>query len=99
MRSEDEIKDKLVYYQRLLMALRVAKAIDNPEVFLQLSDFFPGQVIELLRGSVAIDRFTAEMPAEDGDLFREMLSQHFVIGEQLIKARIAILKWVLEIDG
>ncbi len=80
MKSETEIRDRLTYYQKMLSSIRIAQVIDNPEVFIAVSERFPNEAIALLRSS------------QGDDIIKEATANL----QRLVENKICTLKWVLE---
>lgn len=96
MKSKAEITAKRTYYQGILAGIETVGAIDRPDVFLALSEYFPVQAMASLRASLEMDKVVQGLPPEDQGWVRRWLEVHRLYLRQVLEERIGILKWVLE---
>ena len=96
MKGEEEIRQKLTYYEGILAGVKAAQSIDSPEVFLTLSHYFPNEALGLISASAQKDKILHETPTEDQEVFARMLDMPSSYIQQVITDRISLLKWVLE---
>lgn len=96
MRTETEVREKLDYYQAMLAGIEVGRSIDNPNVFLALSEHFPKEAVEMLQASVKIDELVSKLPVEDQQWIWLWFSSLVIFARQVLGNRITILNWVLQ---
>jgi hypothetical protein len=99
MRDEAEIQRKLRDYEAMLAGMEAGIAIDIPDIFLQVSQYFPREAMEALKTLRDIDEFIGKAPPEDrywiARAMRDSLMQY---ARDVLTNRIVILKWVLEME-
>ena len=49
MRTEDEIRNRLSFWQGVEASANMLQAVDNPEAFLLLEQLLPGSAVETIR--------------------------------------------------
>jgi DNA-binding GntR family transcriptional regulator len=96
MKSEAEIREKLECYETMLAAMEAGQSIGNPDIFLTLSQHFPGEVMELLGSEVRAEMLIQRMPPEDRPWVRQWFSSLAAFARQVLETRIGILGWVLD---
>jgi len=96
MKSKEEIRRKLTYYEGMLASVKAAQFIDSPEVFLTLSHYFPNEALGLISVSAQRDKVLHEVLAEDQEVFAQMLDMPGSYTQQVLTDRVSLLKWVLE---
>src|SRR4030042_3436803 len=96
MKSETEIKQKLECYETMLATMEAGQSIGNPDIFLTLSQHFPGEVMELLGSEVRAEMLIQRMPPEDRPWVRQWFSSLAAFARQVLETRIGILGGVLE---
>jgi hypothetical protein len=96
MKSERELRDKLTRYQGVLADVEISGLVDRPGFFIFLSQHFPEQAIELLKGNIGIDEFYNMKMSEDRAWVRNMLDRTRDYVKEVMGERITMLKWVLE---
>ena len=96
MRNEPEIRHKLKYYEALLAGIDAGRTIDNPGVFLKMSEYFLKETMQMLHTSQEADELVRKFPTEDQVWIRQWFSAHGLFARQVLEPRISILKWVLE---
>ena len=96
MKSETEVRQKLECYKQMLAGMEAGQAIGNPDIFLTISQHFPGEVMELLGSSERAEMLIQRMPPEDRPWVRQWFSSLAAFARQVLETRIGILGWVLE---
>ena len=101
MKNEMEIRQKLESYKLMLAGMEAGQSIGNPDIFLTISQHFPGEVMELLGSSSRAEMLIQRMPPEDRPWVRQWFSSLAAFARQVLETRIGILDWVLEqeMDG
>ena len=98
MRNEAEIKQKVEYYEGILAGMEVGKEIDNPNIFLLVSQHLPREAMQMLHTSTEVDVMVRNMPVEDQPWVRQWFGSLSGFARQVLETRVNILKWVLEQD-
>ncbi len=98
MKSEQEIKDKLRYYEGMLTGFEVGKKIDKTDVFLEFSKYFPGAAMHMLGTSAHLEKLVQNSPSEDQRWMGEWFSNLGCYALKISEARAEILRWVLSTD-
>lgn len=96
MKSEKEIQEKLSYYEAILAGMEAGKMIDNPDIFLRVSQHFPREAMELLNDLTGAEGLVTNLPAEDQQWVRQWFSSLTDFAREVMGSRISILRWVLE---
>jgi hypothetical protein len=96
MKSETEIRQKLECYERMLAGMEAGQALGNPDIFLTISQHFPGEVMELLGSSERAEMLIQRMSSEDRPWVRQWFSSLAAFARQVLETRIGILGWALE---
>jgi len=96
MRSENEISQKLFSYKVMLAGMEAGQEIGTPDIFLTISQHFPGEAMELLGSSSRAEMLIQRMPPEDRPWVRQWFSSLAAFARQVLETRIGILGWVLE---
>jgi len=101
MRSETEIRQKLDYYEGILAGVEAGRVVDNPAVFLLVSQHFPREAMEMLLSSYQTNELIQKLPPEDQPWVRQWFNSLAGFARQVLETRISILRWVLEkeMDG
>jgi len=71
MRSETEIRQKLDYYEGILAGVEAGRVVDNPAVFLLVSQHFPREAMEMLLSSYQTNELIQKLPPEDQPWVRQ----------------------------
>jgi len=95
VKSEAEIKAKLLYYQGILAGFEAAHNIDKVSVFLALERLFPGEGQATLTLSTKMEEAIGKLPPEDQSGIKETFGGYPRDVQLFLENRIAILKWVL----
>ena len=96
MKSEKEIQEKLDFYEAILAGIEAGKVMDDPRVFLGLSQYFPTEMVGILQAFVGMDAGVDNLPSEDQQWIRQWFSSITGFAWQVLNSRISILRWVLE---
>ena len=96
MKSEKEIQEKLSYYEAILAGMEAGKMIDNPDIFLRVSQHFPREAMELLNDLTGAEGLVTNLPTEDQQWVRQWFSSLTDFAREVMGSRISILRWVLE---
>jgi hypothetical protein len=96
MKSETEIRQKLECYEGMLAGMEAGQAIGNPDIFLTISQHFPGEVMELMGSASRAELLIQRMPPEDRPWVRQWFSSLAAFARQVLETRIGILGWVLD---
>ena len=99
MKSETEIKGKLDYYEAVLAGMESGRMIDNPDIFLRLSQHFPREAMEMLNDLASTEAQVNGMPSEDQPWVREWFGSLTGFAREALRSRISVLGWVLERAG
>lgn len=94
MRSEAEIQRKLRDYEAMLTGIEAGVAIDIPDIFLQVSQYFPKEAMEALKT-------LGEMKAPPEDRYwvdRAIRGSFIEYPRDVLRNRIGLLRWVLEME-
>jgi len=91
-----EIREKLDYYEGLLAGIEAGKVMDDPRVFLGLSQYFPIEMPGILRASIGMDAGVDNLPPEDQPWVRQWFGSLTLFARQVLETRISLLRWVLE---
>jgi len=96
MKSETEIREKLTYYEGIMAGLEAGRMIDNPGIFLQMSQHFPKEAMEMLDTANRMDELIRGLPVEDQPWIRQWLGSLATFARQVLETRINLLRWILE---
>jgi len=96
MKSEAEIRQKLNYYEGILAGVETGRMIDNPDIFLRVSQHFPKEAMDMLNTSTRIDVLIRDLPIEDQPWVRQWFGSLAAFARQVLETRINILRWILE---
>lgn len=96
MRNETEIQEKLEYYEAVLAGIESGRMIDNPDLFLRVSRYFPREAMELLDNLTGTEALLSNLPPEDQPWVRQWFSSLAGFAREVLTNRIGILRWVLE---
>jgi len=97
MKSEKEIQEKLDFYEAILAGMiEAGKVMDDPRVFLGLSQYFPTEMVGILQASVGMDAGVDILPSEDQQWIRQWFSSLTGFAREVLGSRIEILRWALE---
>ena len=96
MKSETEIQEKLDYYEAILVGIEARKVMDDPKVFLGLSQYFPTEMLGILQTSIRMDALVTNLPPEDQPWVRQWFGSLTLFARQVLESRISILRWALE---
>ena len=96
MKNETEIQEKLDYYEAILVGIEARKVMDDPKVFLGLSQYFPTEMLGILQTSIRMDALVTNLPPEDQPWVRQWFGSLTLFARQVLESRISILRWALE---
>ena len=96
MKSEKEIQEKLDYYEAVLAGMETGRMIDNPDIFLRVSRYFPREATELLDNLTGAEALVTNLPPEDQQWVRQWFRSLTSFAREVLSSRISILRWVLE---
>jgi len=91
-----EIREKLDYYEGLLAGIEAGKVMDDPRVFLGLSQYSPIEMPGIIRVSFGMDAGVDNLPPEDQPWVRQWFGSLTLFARQVLETRISLLRWVLE---
>ena len=95
MRSEEEIREKLTYYQGMLAAIEALGSVDRPDAFLTLASYLPKEALAVMGTSTQIDEFLDRLPLEDRQWVEGLFDLPGFYIEKVVGKKIDILQWVL----
>ena len=96
MKSEQEIRQKLDYYEGILAGMEAGRMIDNPGIFLRVSQHFPKEAMDMLNTATRMDEVVRHLPTEDQPWVRQWLGSLAAFARQVLETRINLLRWILE---
>ena len=96
MKSETEIREKLEYYEGMLAGLEAGRTIDLAGAFLNVSEHFPKEALEVLHISAKVDELVGILPLEDQPWVRQWFNSLAGFAREALSSRISILRWALE---
>jgi len=96
VKSETEIREKLEYYEVMLAGIEAGRAIDIAGIFLNVSEHFPKEALEVLHISAKVDELLSILPTEDQPWVRQWFSSLGGFAREVLTSRISILRWTLE---
>jgi hypothetical protein len=96
MKGEKEIQEKLNYYETVLAGMEAGRMIDNPDIFLRVSQHFPRETMQLLNDLTGAEALVTTLPPEDQPWVRQWFGSLTLFPRQVLETRISLLRWVLE---
>ena len=96
MRSEEEIGEKLRYYEAILEGMESWKMIDNQEILRRVSRYFPSEVMVILNNLTHTEGVVELLPAEDQAWVTQWHNSLDGFAREVLTSRISILRWALE---
>jgi len=96
VKSETEIREKLEYYEVMLAGIEAGRAIDIAGIFLNVSEHFPKEALEVLHISAKVDELVGILPLEDQPWVRQWFNSLAGFAREALSSRISILRWALE---
>jgi len=95
MRSGEEIRQKLMYYQGMLAAIEALGSVDRPDAFLTLASYLPKEALPVVGTSTHIDEFLERLPLGERQWVEGLFDLPGFYIEKVVGNRIVILQWVL----
>lgn len=96
MKSEEEIREKLSYYEAILAGMESWKMIDSEEILRRVSRYFPREIMEMLNNLTHTEGMLELLPAEDQAWVTQWHNSLGGFAREVLTSRIGILKWALE---
>lgn len=99
MKSEEEIKEKLRYYEAILAGMESWKMTDNQDILRQARRYFPREIMEMLNNLAHTEGMVGLLPAEDQAWVTQWHNSLGGFAREVLTSRIGILKWALAAKG
>ena len=80
----------------MLAGLEAGRTIDLAGAFLNVSEHFPKEALEVLHISAKVDELVGILPLEDQPWVRQWFDSLAGFAREVLTSRISILKWTLE---